>query len=59
MWFAAALAGALASLAPSWRFVLGGAAVSWAAGALVARRRFIAQPATEARAAAVPAATAA
>jgi len=46
MWAAAAIAGALASLAPSWRVVLAGAGLSWAAGALVARRRFMAAPAT-------------
>jgi MFS family permease len=45
MWLAAAAAGALASLAPSWRFVLIGAGVSWATGAVVAARCFIAQPA--------------
>jgi MFS family permease len=45
MWCAAALAGAVASLAPSWRVVLAGAALSWAIGALVARRHFIAAPA--------------
>jgi len=41
MWCAAAIAGALASLAPSWRVVLAGAAFSWAAGAVVAGKRFI------------------
>jgi|SRR5215207_7075262 len=45
MWCAAAAAGALASLAPSWRVVLAGAGLSWATGALVARRHFIAAPA--------------
>ncbi len=45
MWCAAALAGALASLAPSWQVVLAGAALSWAAGAIVAWRRFIGAPA--------------
>lgn len=45
MWCAAALAGAVASLAPSWRVVVAGAALSWAAGAVVARRHFIAAPA--------------
>jgi hypothetical protein len=44
MWCAAALAGALASLAPSWREVLAGAALSWGTGAIVARRRFISAP---------------
>jgi MFS transporter, YNFM family, putative membrane transport protein len=41
MWCAAAIAGALASLAPSWRVVLAGAALSWAAAAVVAGKRFI------------------
>jgi MFS family permease len=47
MWCAAAaaLAGALASLAPSWRVVLAGAALSWGTGAIVAWRRFISAPA--------------
>jgi len=48
MWSAAAIAGTLASLAPSWRFVLAGAALCWLTGALVARRWFIAEPATAA-----------
>jgi hypothetical protein len=46
MWCAAAAAGAVASLAPSWRVVLAGAGLSWTVGALVARRRFIAAPAS-------------
>jgi MFS transporter, YNFM family, putative membrane transport protein len=41
MWCSAAIAGALASLAPSWRVVLAGAALSWAAAAVVAATRFI------------------
>jgi MFS family permease len=45
MWCAAAVAGAFASLAPSWRVVLAGAGISWGAGALVAYRRFIEAPA--------------
>jgi hypothetical protein len=45
MWCAAAVAGAFASLAPSWRVVLAGAGISWSVGALVAYRRFIAAPA--------------
>jgi YNFM family putative membrane transporter len=45
MWCAAALAGALASLAPSWQVVLAGAALSWGTGAIVAWRRFISAPA--------------
>jgi MFS family permease len=40
-----ALAGALASLAPSWRVVLAGAALSWSTGAIIALRRFIRAPA--------------
>jgi predicted MFS family arabinose efflux permease len=48
MWCAAALAGAAAALAPSWRVVLAGAGISWAAGAIVARRHFIAAPAASA-----------
>ena len=56
MWSAAAIAGTLASLAPSWRFVLAGAALSWLTGAVIARRRFIAEPtADSAPAAAAPA----
>jgi YNFM family putative membrane transporter len=45
MWCAAAGAGALASLAPSWRVVLAGAGLSWGVGALVAARSFIGEPA--------------
>jgi hypothetical protein len=41
MWAAAAIAGAAASLAPSWRYVLAGAGASWALAATVAARRFI------------------
>lgn len=41
MWASAALAGALASLAPSWREVLLGAGVAWAAAAVVAAREFL------------------
>jgi hypothetical protein len=41
MWCAAAGAGALASLAPSWRYVLASAALSWGIGAVVAARSFI------------------
>ena len=55
MWCAAAVAGALASLAPSWRIVLAGAGLSWGVGAIVAARGFIAEPAT-ARGDAAPAA---
>jgi len=50
MWIAAAGAGALASLAPSWHVVLAGAGVSWAAGAIVAARAFIGEPAAVAAA---------
>jgi MFS transporter, YNFM family, putative membrane transport protein len=46
MWCAAAGAGALASLAPSWRVVLAGAGLSWGVGAIVAARAFIGEPAT-------------
>jgi hypothetical protein len=46
MWCAAAGAGALASLAPSWRMVLAGAGISWGIGAIVAARAFISAPAT-------------
>jgi MFS family permease len=45
MWCAAAVAGAFASLAPSWRVVLAGAGISWSVGALVAYRSFIGAPA--------------
>jgi YNFM family putative membrane transporter len=41
MWGSAAVAGALASLAPGWREVLVGAAVLWAIGAIVAAREFL------------------
>jgi MFS family permease len=50
MWIAAAGAGALASLAPSWHVVLAGAGVSWGAGAIVAARAFIGEPAAVAAA---------
>ena len=56
MWCAAAVAGALASFAPSWRVVLAGAGLSWAIGGLVALRWFIAAAAVRADVAAVPAA---
>jgi hypothetical protein len=45
MWMAAALGGAAASLAPSWRTVLVGAGISWTLAALVAWRAFLAHPA--------------
>ena len=45
MWCAAAVAGVLASLAPSWRVVLAGAALSWGTGAVVAWTHFIRTPA--------------
>jgi len=47
MWIAAAGAGALASLAPSWHVVLAGAGVSWGIGAVVAARAFIGEPAID------------
>ena len=56
MWCAAAGAGALASLAPSWRVVLAGAGLSWTIGAIVAGRAFIGEPAAaRAEVAAAPA----
>jgi hypothetical protein len=49
MWSAAAVAGAAAALAPSWRLVLAGAGASWALAAVVAARDFIgARPAAPA-----------
>ena len=45
MWAGAAVGGALAALAPDPRWVLGGAAVAWAAAAVVAARRFEPAPA--------------
>ncbi|MFL5844680.1 MAG: MFS transporter [Solirubrobacteraceae bacterium] len=41
MWGSAAAAGLVASFAPSWREVLVGAGVLWAAGAIVAAREFL------------------
>ncbi len=58
MWSAASLAGALASLAPSWQLVLAGAALSWATGAIVAWRRFLNAPAVARADVAASAATA-
>ena len=58
MWCAAALAGALASLAPSWWVVLAGAALCWGTGAILARKRFISSPATARGDVAVPPRTA-
>jgi MFS family permease len=56
MWCAAAGAGALAALAPSWHVVLAGAGVSWGIGVVVAARAFIGEPAAgRADAAPVPA----
>lgn len=40
MWLGAAVAGAAATTAPSWRHVLAGAAVAWALAAIVAARSF-------------------
>jgi predicted MFS family arabinose efflux permease len=41
MWASAAAAGALASLAPSWREVLLGAGLAWTAAAIVAAKEFL------------------
>lgn len=41
MWASAALAGAVASLAPGWREVLLGAGILWALGAVVAAKAFL------------------
>jgi MFS family permease len=40
MWLGAAVAGAAATAAPSWRYVLAGAGLSWVAAALIAARGF-------------------
>ena len=45
MWLGAAAGGLAAVAAPSARFVVAGAALSWAAAALVAWRGFLASPA--------------
>jgi MFS family permease len=44
MWLGAALGGLAAVAAPNWRFVVGGAAVSWAIAGLVAWRGFLSAP---------------
>src|SRR3954454_11030678 len=44
MWFGAALGGLAAIAAPSWRFVVAGAAVAWASAAVVAWRGFLRVP---------------
>jgi MFS family permease len=45
MWLGAAVAGAAATFAPSWRYVLVGAGISWALAAIVAARSFQRGPA--------------
>jgi MFS family permease len=44
MWLGAALGGLAAVAAPNWRFIVGGAAVSWAIAGLVAWRGFLPLP---------------
>jgi predicted MFS family arabinose efflux permease len=44
MWLGAALGGVAAAAAPSWRVIVGGAALSWALAALVAWRGFLPVP---------------
>jgi len=44
MWLGAALGGLAAVAAPNWRFIVGGAATSWAVAGLVAWRGFLAVP---------------
>jgi predicted MFS family arabinose efflux permease len=44
MWLGAALGGLAAVAAPNWRFIVGGAAVSWALAASVAWRGFLRVP---------------
>jgi MFS family permease len=44
MWLGAALGGLLAVAAPDWRWIVGGAAVSWAAAGVVAWRGFLREP---------------
>ena len=46
MWLGAALGGLAAVAAPNWRYVVGGAAVSWALAGLVAWRGFLPVPST-------------
>jgi MFS family permease len=44
MWLGAALGGLLAVAAPDWRWIVGGAAASWAAAGVVAWRGFLREP---------------
>ena len=44
MWLGAALGGLAAVAAPNWRFIVGGAALSWACAGLVAWRGFLRVP---------------
>src|SRR4051794_38933328 len=44
MWLGAAHGGLLAVAAPDWRWIVGGAAASWAAAGVVARRGFLPEP---------------
>jgi predicted MFS family arabinose efflux permease len=44
MWLGAALGGLAAAAAPSWRVIVGGAALSWTLAALVAWRGFLREP---------------
>lgn len=44
MWLGAAVGGLAAAAAPSWRVIVAGAAISWAAAALVAWRGFLRVP---------------
>src|SRR3954468_24213968 len=44
MWLGAALGGLAAVAAPNWRFIVGGAALSWALAGVVAWRGFLAAP---------------
>jgi MFS transporter, YNFM family, putative membrane transport protein len=44
MWLGAALGGLAAVAAPNWRFIVGGAAVSWALAGVVAWRSFLPVP---------------
>jgi predicted MFS family arabinose efflux permease len=44
MWLGAALGGLAAVAAPNWRFIVGGAALSWALAGLVAWRGFLRVP---------------
>jgi hypothetical protein len=44
MWLGAAFGGLLAVAAPNWRFIVGGAALSWALAGIVAWRGFLPVP---------------